>query len=76
MSAKNFFSFLAGAAAGAALAWLFTSEKGQETVAEIKEKAADGIEQLGNAFEDFKEKAKASAKAAVETVEEVVKKQQ
>ncbi len=76
MSAKHFFSFLAGAAAGAAVAWLFTSEKGQETVAEIKEKAADGIEQLGKAFEDFKEKAKASAKAAVETVEEVVKKQQ
>jgi len=75
MSANNFFSFLAGAAAGAAVAWLLTSEKGQETVAEIKEKAADGFEQLGNAFEDIKEKAKASARAAVETVEEAVKQQ-
>ena len=64
MSANNFFSFLAGAAAGAAVAWLLTSEKGQETVAEIKEKAADGFEQLGNAFEDIKDKAKASARAA------------
>jgi gas vesicle protein len=75
MSANNFFSFLAGAAAGAAVAWLLTSEKGQETVAEIKEKAADGFEQLGNAFEDIKDKAKASARAAVETVEEAVKQQ-
>ena len=75
MSANNFFSFLAGAAAGAAVAWLLTSEKGQETVAEIKEKAADGFEQLGNACEDSKEKAKAAARAAVETVEEAVKQQ-
>jgi gas vesicle protein len=76
MSANNFFSFLAGAAAGAAVAWLLTSEKGQETVAELKDKAAAGMDQLGNAFEEFKDKAKASAKAAVETVEEAVKQQQ
>jgi gas vesicle protein len=76
MSANNFFSFLAGAAAGAAVAWLFTSEKGQETVAELKEKAAAGMDELGNAFEEIKGKAKASAKAAVETVEEAVKQKQ
>ena len=76
MSANNFFSFLVGAAAGAAVAWLFTSEKGQETVAELKEKAAAGMDELGNAFEEIKCKAKASAKAAVETVEEAVKQKQ
>ena len=76
MSAKHFFTFLAGAAAGAAIAWLATSEKGQETVAELKEKATDGINQLGNTLGDFKEKAKATAKAAVETVEEAVMQKQ
>lgn len=76
MSANRFFSFLLGAAAGAAAAWFFTTEKGQETVAEIKEKAAAGFDQLGNAVEDLKDKAKATARAAVETLEDVVEKQQ
>lgn len=76
MSASKFFSFLVGAAAGAAAAWLFTSEKGKETVADIKEKATAGFDQLENAMEDFKDKAKATAKAAVETIEEAVEKKQ
>lgn len=74
MSANHFFSFLAGAAAGAAVAWLLTSEKGQETVAEFKEKAAAGLDQLGNAVEDFKAQAEAKARAAVDTVEEAINK--
>jgi gas vesicle protein len=76
MSAGKFFSVLVGAAAGAAAAWWLHSEKGQETVADIKEKAAAGFDQLGNAVEDLKVKAKASAKAAVETLEEAVEKKQ
>lgn len=72
MSANHFFSFLVGAAAGAAVAWLLTSEKGQETAAELKSKAAAGLDQLENAVEDFKAKAEATAKAAVDTVEEAV----
>jgi len=76
MSASKFFSFLVGAAAGAAAAWWLASDKGQETVAELKEKAAAGFDQLGNAVDDLKQKAKASAKAAVESLEEVVEKKQ
>ena len=72
MSSNHFFSFIVGAAAGAAVAWLLTSEKGQETAAELKEKASAGLDQLGNAVEDFKAKAEAKARAAVETVEEAV----
>ena len=72
MSANHFFSFLVGAAAGATVAWLLTSEKGQETVAEIKEKASAGLDQLENAVDDFKPKAGAKAKAAVESVEEAL----
>ena len=73
MSARHFFTFLVGAAAGAAVAWMVSSEKGKETVAEIKEKATEGFDQLGNALGELKEKAKASAKAAVETAEEAIK---
>ena len=72
MSANHFFSFLAGAAAGAAVAWLLTSEQGKETAAELKEKAVEGLNQLENAVEDFKAQAGAKAKAAMETVEEAL----
>ena len=75
MSANHFFSFLAGAAAGAAVAWLLSSEKGQETLTEIKDKASAGVDELGDTFEDLKDKAKATAKAAVETVEDAIKQQ-
>jgi gas vesicle protein len=72
MSAKSFFSFLMGAAAGAAVAWLLTSEEGKQTAAELKAKAAAGLDQLENAVEDIKAKAEVKAKAAVETVEEAL----
>ena len=72
MSANHFFSFLMGAAAGAAVAWLLTSEQGKETAAELKAKASAGLDQLENAVEDFKAKAEQKAKAAAETVEEVI----
>lgn len=70
MSTKGFFAFLAGAAAGAAAIWLTKTEEGREKVDQIKKKAASGLNELENAVEDFKDKAEATAKAAVETVEE------
>ena len=72
MSTNHFFTFLAGAATGAAVAWLLSSEKGRETTENIRRRAAEGLDQLENAVEDFKAKASAAAKAAVETVEEAV----
>ncbi len=36
---KNLLTFLFGAAVGAAVAWLFTSEEGKKIVAETKDKA-------------------------------------
>lgn len=36
---KNILTFLFGAAIGAAITWLFTSEDGKKIVAESKEKA-------------------------------------
>ncbi|MBR1538856.1 MAG: YtxH domain-containing protein [Bacteroidales bacterium] len=76
MSANNFFTFLAGAATGAAVAWLLSSEKGRETAENIKRRAAEGLDQLENAVEDIRAKAEATAKAAAETVEEAVGKNQ
>lgn len=72
MSSNNFFTFLVGAAAGAAVAWMLTSEKGKETAEELRRKAAEGLGELENKVEDLKAKAEATAKAAVETVEEAV----
>ena len=68
MSSNNFFTFLAGAAAGAAVAWLLGTEKGRQTTDEIKNKAAEGREEIENAIKDFKAKAEATVKAAGETV--------
>jgi len=70
MSTKGFFAFLVGAAAGAAAIWLTKTDEGREKVEQIKKKAASGLEEIENAVEDFKGKAEATAKAAVETVEE------
>lgn len=72
MSANNFFTFLAGAAAGAAVAWLLSSEKGKQTVDDLKRKAAEGLGELENTVEDIKLKAEATAKAAADTVKEAV----
>jgi hypothetical protein len=70
MSAKGLFAFIAGAAAGAAAIWLLKTDEGREKAEEIKKKAASGLEELENAVENLKDKAEATAKAAVETVEE------
>ena len=73
MSSNNFFTFIVGAATGAAVAWLLSSEKGKQTTEDIKRRAAEGLGELENAVEDIKAKAEATAKAAAETVEEAVK---
>ena len=70
MSTKGLFAFLAGAAAGAAAIWLMNTDEGRAKAEEIKKKASAGLEELENKVEDLKEKAEATAKAAVETVEE------
>lgn len=70
MSTKGFLAFIAGVAAGAAAIWLTKTDEGREKVDEIKKKAAEGLEELENKVEDLKGKAEATAKAAVETVEE------
>lgn len=72
MSANNFFTFLAGAAAGAAVAWLLSTEKGRQTAEELKRRAAEGLDELESMVEDVKVKAESAAKTAAETVEEVV----
>lgn len=74
MSAKGLFAFIAGAAAGAAAIWLLNTDEGREKVEEIKKKAAAGLEEIENKMEDLKGKAEATAKAAVDTVEEKLKK--
>jgi gas vesicle protein len=43
-------TFLFGAAIGAAVTWLFTSEEGKKIVAETKEKAKEWKEELGDKF--------------------------
>ena len=73
MSSNNFFTFIVGAATGAAVAWLRSSEKGKQTTEDLKRRAAEGLGELENAVEDIKAKAEATAKAAAETVEEAVK---
>lgn len=72
MSTKGFLAFLAGAAAGAAAIWLTKTDEGREKIDQLKKKAASGLDELENAVENFKDKAEATAKAAVETVEEKV----
>ena len=72
MSANSFFNFLVGAAAGAAVAWLLTSEKGKQTADDLKNRAAEGLDEIENAIKDFKAKAEAKFKAAEETVAEKV----
>ncbi len=74
MNMNKFLAFLAGAAAGAAIVWLTTTEEGKEKVEEIKKKATQGLDDLENAVGNLKDKAEASAKAAVETVEEAINK--
>ncbi len=70
MSAKSFFSFVIGVAAGATAAWFLSTEKGQQTIADIKGKAAEGLDQLDNAVGEFKAKAEAKVRAVADTIEE------
>ena len=67
---KKLIAFLAGAAVGAAAIWLTTTEEGKAKVEEIKKKAAEGLDSLEATVGDLKDKAEASVKAAVDTVEE------
>ena len=48
MSAKGLFSFLAGAAIGAAAIWLATTDEGRAKVDEFKKKASEGIDSVKN----------------------------
>ena len=70
MSVKSLFSFIAGAAAGAAVVWLMSTDEGRAKAEEIKKKAAEGLDEIENAVENLKSKAEATAKSAMETVEE------
>ena len=72
MSVKSLFSFIAGAAAGAAVVWLMSTDEGRAKAEEIKKKAAEGLDEIENAIKDFKAKAEAKFKAAEETVAEKV----
>ena len=54
MKGKNIGSLLIGAAIGAGLVWLFTSDEGKELVSKIKDKASDIKDELAN---DLKKKA-------------------
>ena len=47
---KNVLTFLFGAAIGAAVTWLFTSEDGKKIVTETKEKAKQWKDELGDKF--------------------------
>lgn len=46
MSIKGLFTFIAGAAAGAAAIWLMTTDEGRAKTEEIKKKAAEGFESI------------------------------
>ncbi len=63
MKSKDIGSLLVGAAIGAGLVWLFTSDDGKEMIAKIKDKVSDLKDEMGNdlkkasnAFEDLKDK--------------------
>ena len=71
MSFKSTFSFIIGAAAGAAAVWLLTSEKGREKTSEFRQKAAEGFDTVKNKAKEVK----AEVISAVETIEEKVEQQ-
>ena len=64
MAKGNFFSFLAGAVAGAALLMFAKSEKGQEVVREGKAAVVDGLDKVEEALK--RKKAEACAEEAEE----------
>ncbi len=70
MSAKSFFSFVIGVAAGATAAWFLSTEKGRQTIAEIKGKAALSKQIDEIAAGEFKAKAEAKVRAVADTIEE------
>ena len=49
---KNLLTFLFGAAIGATVAWLFTSEDGKKIVAETKKKAKNLKDEVINIMSD------------------------
>jgi gas vesicle protein len=63
MKSKDIGSILLGAAIGAGLIWLFTSDDGKELISKIKEKASDlkdelekDLKKASNSFEDLNDK--------------------
>lgn len=57
MKGSNFFSLLVGAAIGALATALFTTDKGDEILSSVKEKADEGIDALEKKIKKVKEEA-------------------
>ena len=55
MKIKDIGLFFAGAAVGAGLTWLFTTDDGKELLNKLKEKAGDLKEDLDDSIENIKQ---------------------
>ncbi len=55
MKIKDIGLFFAGAAVGAGLTWLFTTDDGKELLDKLKEKAVDFKDELDDSLENIKQ---------------------
>ena len=62
MKSRNLITFMAGAAVGAGLLWLFSSDEGKELLTKLKDKASHlkdelekDLKEVADVFEDLKE---------------------